>query len=275
MVTFLLLLSLVYQSIGTSKESSDKHASVTTTDLAVDAKINLNDKSITIDITYSGGTNKWFGIVWNDKMFGDAIVYTTGKFNDVELKLYAYDLTDMSTSNVNHNPEKDWEEIETDTTNGIVNIIYKQDLSKTDWTEDTDKIEFKYAIGNTLKLEYHTFRSNDVYTLNFDESDSSDSSDDESIPAMKVKESINSDYYVGLGGIQYEDEGGLLSNHNSLILLTLMALLMVFNTVMIVKFQFCGVKQRVNNNKKLYTETEDTSDETEISDLSGAIDDNI
>ncbi len=92
---------------------------------------------------------------------------------------------------------------------------------------------------------------------------------------MKVKESINSDYYVGLGGIQYEDEGGLLSNHNSLILLTLMALLMVFNTVMIVKFQFYGVKQRVNNNKKLYTETEDTSDETEISDLSGAIDDNI
>ncbi len=110
----------------------------------LDAKINLNDKSITIDITYSGDTNKWFGIVWNDKMLGDAIVYTTGKFNDVELKLYAYDLTGMSTSNVNHNPEKDWEKIETDTTNGIINIIYKQDLSKTDWTEDTDKIEFKY-----------------------------------------------------------------------------------------------------------------------------------
>ena len=81
--------------------------------------------------------------------------------------------------------------------------------------------------------------------------------------------------YKGLGGISYtENDGGLLSNHMSLIILTALSLLMLFNTIMILKFQFCGIPHRGkgllsyynNNNEKQQQEEEDESDGTSISD---------
>ena len=43
------------------------------------ATVNCTQEIITMDIEYPGFNNNWFGIVFNDEMIGDALVYTKGK----------------------------------------------------------------------------------------------------------------------------------------------------------------------------------------------------
>eukprot|EP01083_Nonionella_stella_P037978 103473_1 len=110
----------------------------------------------------------WFGLVFNDAMFGHALVYTTGKKSDRLLRLYSYNLTSEKTAEgVVYSPRHDWTEISDEFDANGLRVIYEQDLSLTPWTVDTDLIPFRYAIGDALKLNYHVFRSDDVFTFDF------------------------------------------------------------------------------------------------------------
>ena len=88
----------------------------------------------------------------------------------------------------------------------------------------------------------------------------------------KCNNECNNDDYTENGIVEYRGLGGmtftvaqdsLLGNYNSLILLTIMALLMLFNTVMIFKFQFCGIKQRRKSTIQRDNEINDDSDGSE------------
>mmetsp|Transcript_65031 Transcript_65031/g.58387 ORF Transcript_65031/g.58387 Transcript_65031/m.58387 type:complete len:97 (+) Transcript_65031:44-334(+) len=79
----------------------------------------------------------------------------------------------------------------------------------------------------------------------------------------------NIEYYEGIGLTFEEQGGGIISNHTSLIILTVIALLMLFNTVMILKFQFCGIGKGACN-KRQKTKYEDMEHEDEISDLTSS-----
>ena len=82
---------------------------------------------------------------------------------------------------------------------------------------------------------------------------------------VKMSGDYNTKYYKGIGMKFEANEGGIIGNDNSLILLTIMAVLMLFNTIMILKFQFCGIPEgRCRRNKKKY---DDMEHEDEISDL--------
>ena len=74
------------------------------------------------------------------------------------------------------------------------------------------------------------------------------------------------EYYKGIGLTFEEHGGGIISDHTSLIILTIMALLMLFNTVMIIKFQFCGIGEGACRKRKR-KKYEDMEHEDEISDL--------
>ncbi len=107
-----------------------------------------------MDITYKNYNNNWFGLVFSTGMNGKSIIYTTG-LRDNELPgLYAYDINGRKTSDVIYNANENWIEILSDVNinTKFIHIIYEQELTKTEWDQNTKEIIFKYAIGNSLRL---------------------------------------------------------------------------------------------------------------------------
>ena len=118
--------------------------------------------------TYTTFNSNWFGIVFNDSMNGNSLVYTTGKEDEYTMPvgLHAYDLNGYELEYVIRNADKDWIEISSQNEDGIVDLQYAQTLNKTQWDRDSNQIIFKAAFGESLILDYHVFRSEETYTLN-------------------------------------------------------------------------------------------------------------
>ena len=174
-VTFELLPTLQPTSIP-QFESCPQGGDVLTSnliadDLTVSIDINCKLNVAIIDITYNTFNDNWFGIVFSNSMIGDAMIYTTGKFDDRIAGLYCYHIIERRADDVIYNSSHDWIEILTEiktdinTNSNEIHLIYQQDLSKTPWNIDTNNIIFKYAIGNDLNLNYHQSRSDIAYTL--------------------------------------------------------------------------------------------------------------
>ena len=165
-----LLVSAMIQTLNSCTDYT--FASVSTTDLTIDATINCVDWTITMDIKYAEYDSNYFGVVFNTLMQGNAIIYTSGKSEEEHPtpKLYAYYINGKTSSDVQYDPSRDWEEISTVLNDGI-QVKYQQELSRTAWNIHTKSIEFRYAIGNTLKLEHHKFRSAETFTLEFEDTD--------------------------------------------------------------------------------------------------------
>eukprot|EP01084_Bolivina_argentea_P048295 88993_1 len=133
-----------------------------------------NDNMIYIDIMYSNYNNNYFGIVFDsDNMYGDALIYTTGKYDETTRNkaLYAYNMKEISSriDGVIYVPNDNWIQVLINETNGGINVIYKQILSNTPWDMTTESIKIGYAIGNTLVLDTHNERNNAnaAYILRF------------------------------------------------------------------------------------------------------------
>ena len=92
-------------------------SSVITPDLSVDATINCIEDTIKMDIMYGNYRYNWFGIVFSNSMLGKALVYTTGSkiMSDGinRLGLYSYDITGTDPLDIVHNPDENWEEVQT------------------------------------------------------------------------------------------------------------------------------------------------------------------
>eukprot|EP01084_Bolivina_argentea_P048294 88991_1 len=132
------------------------------------------DNMIYIDIMYSNYNNNYFGIVFDsDNMYGDALIYTTGKYDETTRNkaLYAYNMKEISSriDGVIYVPNDNWIQVLINETNGGINVIYKQILSNTPWDMTTESIKIGYAIGNTLVLDTHNERNNAnaAYILRF------------------------------------------------------------------------------------------------------------
>ena len=126
--------------------------------------IKCAENLIIFELVYLSWNNNWFGLVFNDRMFGDALIYTVGKEGENRNPaMYLYNMTGKNADDIIYKDE--WTRIGRETWNGI-NIGYEQDLSKTQWDVSTKSIRFKYAIGYDMVLKHHQFHSNMTYTLN-------------------------------------------------------------------------------------------------------------
>ncbi len=79
--------------------------------------INCVAETIRLNITYNKFDNNWFGIVFNNEMEGNSVIYTTGKSVTMEPQLYFYDISGKSSDDSQYNQELNWNEIETVTVN--------------------------------------------------------------------------------------------------------------------------------------------------------------
>eukprot|EP01083_Nonionella_stella_P279984 952297_1 len=147
-------------------DSNDVKRNVPTVvgDLIVAFEINCETEILLVNITYPTYDDKWFGLVFARKMLGDALVWTTGKNNDRELGLYAYNNVNKmgNGSGVEYTPDKNWRQRVVTRRRLELNIIYEQDLwlGFGDITADQDAIAFRWVTGDTLQLEYHNRSSN-------------------------------------------------------------------------------------------------------------------
>eukprot|EP01084_Bolivina_argentea_P087656 158313_1 len=137
--------------------------------------IDCIDETITVNITYRGNRNNWFGIVFTDEipdnfMYGEALIYTIGKPNEHIAavnqqmgipSLYLYNLTSKNASGVIYNGgdkgERNWREISNRVEQDIINIVYQQDLNETLFNLTTNFIPIRWAFGAGEKymLKYH------------------------------------------------------------------------------------------------------------------------
>eukprot|EP01083_Nonionella_stella_P085794 238021_1 len=131
-------------------------------DFTVVFVLNCVTEMLLVNITYPDYDDNWFGFVFGKKMFGDALVWTTGKDGDRPLGLYAYENTNKKVdgSGVEYTPSKNWNEYGVTRrrlAEGGLNIVYETDLPKGfgDITADESVIGFRWAKGNALQLNYH------------------------------------------------------------------------------------------------------------------------
>eukprot|EP01084_Bolivina_argentea_P176180 304935_1 len=131
--------------------------------------INCVSETIRLNITYNEYKYNWFGIVFNNEMEGDAVIYTSGKSGTLEPRLYFYSISGMSSSGVQYKEIFNWNEIETSIINDGIRVIYEQDLSKTNWDINTNEIPMRWAIGgsNDMRLMYHESRASYTQHFNF------------------------------------------------------------------------------------------------------------
>lgn len=136
--------------------------------LAVIVILDCLYNTISMDITLRSFNNNWFGLVFNEEMIGDALVYTVGKSGDRAAGLYAYGITGKQRENVQYEAANDWNELLSETVGDGIHILYEQELIKTPWNANTNWIQFRYAIGSDLVLEYHSFRSENTFSIILD-----------------------------------------------------------------------------------------------------------
>ena len=125
--------------------------------------LNCFTQRVSVNITYNAYSSNWFGIVFSDNMFGDAIIYTTGKSGDRDLSLYGYSLTGKQSdgSGVSYQASIEWTEVSKTEEANSINIVYETDFGIYDALDPTvDSIGFRWAVGfdNDHALSYHTAR---------------------------------------------------------------------------------------------------------------------
>ena len=142
-------------------------------DLTVGMTIDSSANKMSIDVIFNEHNDQWFGFVFNDTMNGDAVIYTTGKAEpnprvlQRPVGLYSYVLNGKDLSLVLYDDTQDWTSLLTESDSGFLRVVFEQDLDLTPWNASTTSVQFRYAIGNTLTLEQHQYRSNITYTLMF------------------------------------------------------------------------------------------------------------
>ena len=129
-----------------------------------------------------GPANKWFGVVFGTEMFGDAIIYTTGKANDRSAILHDYYLSGKSASAVSYDSEQSLTQIEQTINADIIYLEYSRLLNTNDNHDkvfDSKDITFRYAFGNDLILSYHgsQSKSEQILTINLQTGDISKEKD--------------------------------------------------------------------------------------------------
>ncbi len=131
-------------------------------EMMVNITLNCIESKICLEITYFDFNNNWFGLVFKHYMFGNSLVYTHGKQSERQrdVKLYAYDINGRDINDVVYNMNNNWIEMESimDQRNGIY-LKYEQNLDQTQWNKNTNEIYFRYAIGDTIFLQNHIFKS--------------------------------------------------------------------------------------------------------------------
>eukprot|EP01084_Bolivina_argentea_P088914 160542_1 len=158
LLTITLIISLINESNSQISCTNANEATTTAGNLIIYSALCADDNMIYIDITYADYNNNWFGVVFSENMFGDALIYTTGKSDETTRSeaLYAY-INAAASSRANgviYQPNDNWIEHFTDNTNGI-RVIYKKPLSFFPWDLSTSTIKIGYAIGSGLTLDYH------------------------------------------------------------------------------------------------------------------------
>eukprot|EP01084_Bolivina_argentea_P143980 252729_1 len=139
-------------------------------DMDVILTINCIHETVTIDITYNAFNGNWFGVVFGNDMFGDALIYTSGKSDDRDEALYYYSISGKMASDVVYNAQLNWREVSTtnghDMRDNVIQVVYEQDLDKTSWDVDTHAIPMRWAYGPqsaALRLVQHEDRSDVTY----------------------------------------------------------------------------------------------------------------
>jgi len=118
--------------------------------------LNCADDTVSVTITYTDYNTNWFGIVFNNVMEGPSLVYTTGKSGDQEAGLYPYDLNAKDISQVILDTENLWTQVDETIDGNTITVKYTQDLSKTEWSRETETVDVKWAYGTSLTLAQHT-----------------------------------------------------------------------------------------------------------------------
>ena len=119
--------------------------------------------SIAIELKESGDV--WFGLVFNDRMEGDTLVFTTGKDGGRVGALYYYHI---AYPWITGDADKDWTRVSHLEGDGGRRIEYATDIDRTPWESNTSRIRFRYAVGYSLELQKHVFRSQETYELRMD-----------------------------------------------------------------------------------------------------------
>ena len=169
-------------SSGDCKDSGELSATHTLDSLQIKFDIDCESKMVQIDITYTEYSDNWFGVVFSDIMFGEALIFTTGKASETqrEAGLYSYKTTSKAFdgSGVVYQESKNWKEHLTEQKGSELRVTYQQDLSDSDFSLDTNSVTLRAAWGHTLTLEYHKKRSQEIITLNLLSGSSSSEKED-------------------------------------------------------------------------------------------------
>ena len=130
--------------------------------LSVWIRIGCVERRVSIGIEYKATNDVWFGLVFNEKMEGDALVFSTGKNGRRTAALYYYRI---AYPWINEDVTKDWTRVSHSEEDGALRIEYVTDIDRTPWTTKTSLIRFRYAIGLSMELQKHAFHSAETYAL--------------------------------------------------------------------------------------------------------------
>eukprot|EP01083_Nonionella_stella_P152004 486602_1 len=123
--------------------------------------------------------NEGFGLVFNDAMIGDAIVYGTYPDNAAMVGL---DLNDIRSNSGGVVYKEEWNRREILTQYehaGFIRIVYSQSLANTIGNRDTKRIMFRYALDDAyaLSMGYPLFRFDETFIMDLVAPDTTETSD--------------------------------------------------------------------------------------------------
>jgi len=131
-------------------------------DFTVTFDLNCTDETVTVTIEYAQYSDNWFGIVFSSSMYGESLLYTTGKSGDaVPEGLYPYTLSSKSStlSGIVRDSTTNWTELSTVESGATITVQYRQHLDATDFTTSTESVTIRTAYGDSLALAKHDDRS--------------------------------------------------------------------------------------------------------------------
>lgn len=151
--------------------------------ISIGFSVNCSTSQITFKL--QGPSDKWFGIVFNSEMFGDSIIYTTGKQNENRpTALHDYYLSSgKSISSVTFDTQQDLTSIEQTTIDSdTIYLEYSRSLNTNDANDivfTSETITFRYAFGSNLQLSYHGpgGKSSRILSVNLETGDISSKKD--------------------------------------------------------------------------------------------------
>ena len=114
-------------------------------DFEIELYLNCEEETVSITVEYSGFNDNWFGLVFNDKMDGDALVFTTGKDNDRDSALYPYTISSKSADGVKFDAGNDWTELSKVESGGVLTVSYEQSLASSPFSRETESVTMRAA----------------------------------------------------------------------------------------------------------------------------------